>query len=128
MTRSSPAWLWIGFAIALIGVGFKYWQLPQAQAELPGSMLGPGLVAVGVVAMLLRGFGTGRFVRIWLPIATAAPLAVLIRLVVDAVREGAMHDLWPLDIAVAAGLGLAASLIGTAIGSLFLLRSSQRPQ
>lgn len=128
MTRSNPAWLWIGFAIALIGVGFKYWQLPQAQVELPGSMLGPGLVAVGVVAMLLRAFGTGRFVRIWLPIATAASLAVLIRLVVDAVREGAMHDLWPLDIAVAAGLGLAASLIGTAIGSLFLLRSSQRPQ
>lgn len=128
MTRSHPAWLWIGFAIALIGVGFKYWQQPYAQASLPDSMLGPGLIAVGVVAMLLRAFGTGRFVRVWLLIAATVPLAVAIRVILDVSRDTASHNQWLSELAVAAGLGLAASLIGAAIGSLFLLRSSQRPR
>ena len=126
-TRNSPTWRWIGFAIALLGVGFRYWQLPYASINLPGSLLGPGLVAVGVVAMLLRAFGTGRFVKIWLLIAGSVPLAVAIRVIADTARDATSHNLWPFELAIAAGLVLAASLIGTAIGSLFLLRSSQRP-
>ena len=124
MTRYSPAWKWIGFAIALIGAGFKYWQMPDDMIALPDALLGPGLAAVGVVALLLRAFGTGRFFMVWLLIAAAVPLAVLIRFAIDA----APHAAWPTELAIAAGLGLAASLIGVALGSLFLLRSSQRPE
>lgn len=124
MTRYSPAWKWIGFAIALIGVGFEYWQMPGDMIALPDALLGPGLAAVGVVALLLRAFGTGRFFKVWMLIAATVPLTVLIRFVTDAVP----HDAWPTELAIAAGLGLAASLIGVALGSLFLLRSSQRPK
>ncbi len=126
-TRNSPAWRWIGFVIALLGVGFHYWQLPYANVNLPSSLLGPGLVAVGVVAMLLRAFGAGRFARIWLLIGASVPLAVVIRVIADTMHDATSHNLWPFELAIAAGLGLAASLIGTAIGSLFLLRSSRRP-
>ena len=52
MTRSSPAWLLIAFLIAFVGVGFRYWQIPYSQVSLPGSMYGPGLVAVGDQARL----------------------------------------------------------------------------
>ena len=52
MTRDSRAWRWIGFLIALVGVGFPYWQLATEQAGLPRALYGPGLVAVGVIAML----------------------------------------------------------------------------
>ena len=127
MTRSSPTWRWIGFTVALLGVGFKYWQLPYDGIGLPNALYGPGLVAVGVVAMLLRAFGTGRFVALWLWLAASVPLAVAIRIAVDVARDSATHNLWPLELAIAAGLGLAASLLGTALGSLFLLRSSRRP-
>ncbi|GAB2509909.1 hypothetical protein GCM10027084_26410 [Pseudoxanthomonas sangjuensis] len=128
MTRSSPAWQWIGFAIALIGVGFKYWQLPHAQAsQLPGALLGPGLVAVGVVAMLLRAFGTARFRKVWLLAAATVPVAVLVRMLADTQQHAGTHHSGLSELAIAAGLGLAASLLGTAIGSLFLLRSSRRP-
>lgn len=126
-TRNSPAWRWIGFAIALIGVGFTYWQLPYANLELPHALLGPGLVAVGVVAMLMRAFGTGRFMNIWLLVAASVPLAVAVRVIIDTARDATSHNLWPLELLIAASLGLSASLAGTAIGSLFLLRSSKRP-
>ena len=128
MTRDSKAWRWIGFLIALVGVGFPYWQLPPELAGLPRALYGPGLVAVGVIAMLLRAFGTGRFVTLWLLIAFAVPVAVLVRMAWDA-----MHRLPPAgapvaDIVVAGVLGLGASLAGMLIGSLFLLRSSRRPE
>lgn len=128
MTRSSPVWLPVGFVIAVIGVGFKYWQLPAAQAGLPAALWGPGLAAVAVVAMLLRAFGTGRFLNIWLAIAASVPLVVLVRIARDASQDPAVHDAWLRELAIAAGLGLASALVGVAIGSLFLLRSSRRPQ
>ena len=127
MTRSSPAWRWLGFAIAVIGVGFKYWQLPYAHISLPDALYGPGLVAVGVVAMLLRAFGTGRFLGLWLWMAASVPLAVALRVAMDVARDASTHNLWPLELAIAAGLGLGAAFIGCVIGSAFLLRSSRRP-
>ena len=127
MTRSSPAWLLIAFLVALIGVGFRYWQIPYPQVSLPDSLYGPGLVAVGVVAVMARAFGLARFWKVWLVIAASVPLAVLVRVIVETARDPTSHDLWPFEIAVAAGLGLACALAGTLLGSLFLLRSSRRP-
>jgi lipoprotein signal peptidase len=127
MTRSSPAWLLIAFFIAFVGVGFRYWQLPYAQAPLPDSLYGPGLVAIAVVALMARAFGLARFWKVWLLIAAAVPVAVLIRIIVDTTADAASHNLWPLELVIAAALGLACSLAGTLLGSLFLLRSSKRP-
>lgn len=124
MTRSSPVWLPIGFAIALLGVGFKYWQLTEANAALPQALYGPGLAAVGVVALLLRAFGTGRFLRVWLFLALTVPVAVAIRWLLT----GASPEGFGIALTIGLILGLAASLIGTGIGSLLLLRSSRRPE
>ena len=128
MTRDSRAWRWIGFLIALVGVGFPYWQLAPEQAGLPRTLYGPGLVAVGVIAMLLRAFGTGRFLSLWLLIGAAVPVAVLVRIAVDAARGVTGPGAPVADVVVALGLGLAASLLGMLVGSLFLLRSSRRPK
>lgn len=128
MTRDSKAWRWIGFLIALVGIGFPYWQLPPELSGLPRALYGPGLVAVGVIAMLLRAFGTGRFLTLWLLIALAVPAAVLVRLALDAARGVAGPGLAVADVVVGFGLGLGASLAGMLIGSLFLLRSSRRPK
>ncbi|UOV03984.1 hypothetical protein MUU77_01295 [Pseudoxanthomonas sp. F37] len=128
MTRDSRAWRWIGFLIALVGVGFPYWQLAPEQAGLPRALYGPGLVAVGVIAMLLRAFGTGRFLSLWLLIGAAVPVAVLVRIAVDAARGVTGPGAPVADVVVALGLGLAASLLGMLVGSLFLLRSSRRPK
>ncbi|WP_454828187.1 hypothetical protein [Pseudoxanthomonas wuyuanensis] len=127
MTRSSPAWLAIGFAIALVGVGFPYWQLAYPRISLPDSLYGPGLVAVVVVALMLRAFGVARFWKVWLIIAATVPAAVAIRVATDAASDPGSHNLWPFELLIAAALGLAASLTGTLLGSLFLLRSSRRP-
>lgn len=125
MTRNSRIWWLVGFLIALVGVGFPYWQAPSAMTALPGAYYGPGLAAVGVVAMMLRAFGTGRFLPLWLLIAAAAPAAVVVRMLVGDVAGTPVS--WPRELLIASVLGLAASLAGTLIGSLFLLRSSRRP-
>jgi hypothetical protein len=127
MKRSSPAWLLIAFLIAFVGVGFRYWQIAYTELSLPESLYGPGLVAVGVVAMMARAFGLARFWKVWLLLAATVPCVVLVRILVDASAHPGTHDLWPLELAIALGLGLAAALAGTLLGSLFLLRSSKRP-
>lgn len=127
MTRSSPAWLLIGFLIAFVAVGFAHWQLPYDKVSLPNSLYGPGLVAVGLIAMMLRAFGVGRFLAVWLLIASTVPAAVLARVVVDTARDPTSHNLWPLEILIALAVGIACSLIGAALGSLLLMRSSKRP-
>ncbi|HYM85642.1 MAG TPA: hypothetical protein VET30_02790 [Pseudoxanthomonas sp.] len=128
MTRSTPAWLLLAFLIAFVGVGFRYWQMPYSQVSLPNSMYGPGLVAVGVVAMLARAFGLARFWKVWLLIAASVPAAVLVRVIVETGGNATSHNLWPLEILIAICLGLACALLGTALGSLFLMRSSKRPR
>jgi hypothetical protein len=127
MTRDSRIWRWVGFLIAFVGVGFPYWQLAPELAGLPRALYGPGLVAVGAVAMLLRAFGTGRFLPLWLLIAMAVPAAVLVRLGLDALHGVEGPGLAVADVAAGLGLGLATALVGMLIGSLFLLRSSRRP-
>lgn len=127
MTRSSPAWLFIAFLIAMIGVGFPYWQIDYARLALPESLLGPGIVAVGVVAMMARAFGVGRFWKVWLWVAAAVPWAVALRILLEAILSPGRHDLWWLELLIATGVGLVVSLLGTLVGSLLLLRSSKRP-
>ena len=127
MTRSSPAWLLIAFLVAFVGVGFRYWQLPYSQVSLPDSLYGPGLAAVAVVALMARAFGLARFWKVWLLVAAAVPVAVLVRIVVETAADATTHNLWPLEIAIAIALGLGCSLVGTLLGSLLLTRSSRRP-
>ncbi len=127
MTRSSPAWLLIGFFIAFVAVGFAHWQLPYDKVSLPNSLYGPGLVAVGLIAMMLRAFGTGRFLTIWWLIAATVPAAVMARVLLETSRDPTSHNLWPLEILIALAVGLMCALLGTALGSLLLMRSSKRP-
>ncbi|MBA3928559.1 fatty acid desaturase [Pseudoxanthomonas japonensis] len=125
MTRNSRIWWLVGFLIALVGIGFPYWRAPSAMTALPGAFYGPGLAAITVVAMMLRAFGTGRFLPLWLLIAAAAPAAVLLRMLVG--DTAGLPVSWPRELLIASVLGLAASLTGMLIGSLFLLRSRRRP-
>ncbi len=127
MTRSSPAWLLIAFAIALVGVGFGYWQLEYSQLSLPDSLYGPGLAAVFVVALMVRAFGLARFRVAWLLIAVSVPAAVIVRIAFDTIANPTTHNLWPLEILIATGIGLLTAGGGAVLGSLFLRRSSRRP-
>ncbi len=127
MTRSSPAWLLIAFAVAFVGVGFRYWQLGYSQLGLPDALYGPGLAAVFVVALMARAFGLAKFWKAWLLAAAAVPAAVMARIAFDTASDSTLHNPWLFEIAIAAGIGLLVALGGALLGSLFLLRSSRRP-
>ena len=76
-----------------------------------------------------------RMITVWCadwPVVAAGfapdvPAAVMARVVVDTARDSTSHNLWPLEILIALAVGLACSLVGTALGSLLLMRSSKRP-
>ncbi len=127
MTRSSPAWLLIAFAIAFVAVGFRYWQLAYSQVSLPDALYGPGLAAVFVVALMVRAFGLAKFRVAWLLIAAAVPAAVMARIAFETASDSTSHNLWPFEIVIAAGVGLLVALGGALLGSLLLRRSSRRP-
>lgn len=117
----------MAFAIALVGVGFRYWQLASSQISLPDALYGPGLAAVFVVALMARAFGLAKFPVAWLLIAATVPAAVMARIAFDSATDPALHILWPLEIVIAAGVGLVVAVGGALLGSLLLLRSSRRP-
>ncbi len=127
MTRSSPLWLLIAFGLALLGVGFPYWQVPYSQVSLPNTLYGPGLVAVAVIALMVRSFGLARFWNAWLLVASAVPAAVLLRIAAETSVDPTSHNLWPFEVVIAVVTGLVASLPGVLLGSVFLRRSSKRP-
>ena len=56
------------------------------------------------------------------------PVAVLVRIAINAARGVAGPGPAVADVVVGFGLGLGASLVGMLVGSLFLLRSSRRPK
>ena len=56
------------------------------------------------------------------------PVAVLVRIAMNAARGVAGPGPALADVVVGFGLGLGASLVGMLVGSLFLLRSSRRPK
>lgn len=126
MTRNSRIWWLVGFLIALVGVGFPYWRAPAIMMALPGAFYGPGLAELVVVAMMLRAFGTGRFVPLSLLVAAAAPTAVILRMLMG--DNAGVPVSWPRELLIASALGFAASVTGTLVGSAFLLRSSRRPK
>jgi len=119
--------LLIAFVIAFVGVGFSYWQLGYSQVSLPDALYGPGLVAVFVVALMVRAFGLAKFWVAWMLIAATVPAAVMARIAFETASDPTSHNLWPFEVVIAAGVGLLAALGGALLGSLFLLRSSRRP-
>lgn len=119
MKRRNSIWLFLAFVSCVLGVGVPYW-LPDYHAiNLPDSLMGPGLIMVGLAACLLY---TSRATRWWkgtLTVAASVPAVVLIRVLVDCFEDPTAHNLWPLEMIIALGLGLSSALVGGIVGIVF---------
>jgi cytochrome c oxidase assembly factor CtaG len=78
----------------------------------------PGLLVVGVAAMILRSLGMVRFWRGAFIMGLAVPAAVMVRVIVEVARDSTSHNLWPLEIVIAWVVGSACALAGVMLGSV----------
>lgn len=111
-------WLTAAFVAGFLTVGYSYWQIPYAKISLPDTLYGPGLLGVGVLAFAARAIGKARILTVILVVDAAVPAAVLSRVAVDTANDSTSHNLWPLELIIAAAVGMAVSFAGALLGSL----------
>jgi len=111
-------WLAAAFVVGFFSVGFPYWQVTYAKVSLPDTLYGAGLLVVAVLAAAARAFGKARLVAVILVVGAAVPAAVLTRVGVETAKDPTSHNLWPLELIIAAVIGIACSSAGALVGSL----------
>lgn len=115
-------WLASGFVAALLLIGVPYWNVPYAQANLPDSLVGPGLFVLAAVAVLLALAGIARPRVLLATMALCPATAVALRVAAEVAADPASHNLWPIEIAIALVLGAIAvlpALIAGLVARLF---------
>ena len=121
MSRADSIWLGSAFVAGLFAVGIPYWQVSYSNLSLPDTLISPGLLVVVVAATIVRAVGKCRFVPTLLSASAAVPCAVMARVVIDTLRDSTSHNLWPLELIIAVGIGLLASSGGALVGSILAL-------
>lgn len=104
---------------AFLVCGLLLWPIPYSQVSLPGNPSSGLLLllggAVGFVAAFLIRPG---FAAPWLAVPMGFALAVLARVGVETARDPTSHNLWPFEVVILGGVGLAAGLIGVTLARL----------
>jgi hypothetical protein len=111
-------WLAAAFVVGFFAVGFPYWQVPYSKVSLPDALYGAGLLAICILASAARAFGKARVVFLVFAVGAAVPAAVLARVVVEATKDPTSHNLWPIELIIAAVVGIVCSSAGALLGSL----------
>jgi hypothetical protein len=111
------------FLLVFLVVGFPYWQISYSRLSLPSSLYGWSLMVVFVVAAVLRMTFRTSFVQAFGAAGLAVPAAVAARVVADIFQDSTSHNLWPIEIIIASGIGFSVALAGACLGGLvvFLL-------
>lgn len=117
MTRPSTRSVAAAFLVSFLAVGLPYWAVPYSRANLPNTLMTPGLIVVGVTALLLRSLRIASLKRSALVIGSSVPGAVMARVVVEALRDPTSHNLWPFELVIALFLGLPLAFVGGMVGA-----------
>ena len=118
--------LLLALVLPIIAVGVPYWQAPYASLQLPGALLWWPVVLVffGAVASRLAGAG---FLASWLVAGAPLAIVVMVRVMRDTGADPTSHNLWPLELMIAAALGWGSALLG-ALAAHFSLRARTDPE
>ena len=83
---------------------------------MPGNPVASVWLLFGALAGILAGQLLRQ--RIWVPVLAVTAgfvLAVLGRVEIETARDPTSHNLWPFEVIIAGGIGLAAALIGVGL-------------
>ena len=114
--RTSP--LWAGFAAGLLLTGIPFWRLPYTAdfwGDLPFQL---GFVGLAAATAVLAASGAARLWPTFWAMLAAFPAAVAIRVAVEVAEDPTDHNLWPIELVLAAIFSLIAILPGLLVGAL----------
>jgi len=100
----------------LLACGLPLWPIPYREVSMPGNPAASVWLLLGALAGILAG----HLIRqsIWVPVLAVTAgfvLAVLGRVEIETARDPTSHNLWPFEVIIAGGVGLAAALIGVGL-------------
>lgn len=108
-------WL-VWFSAALLAAGIPWWTAPYNGFTLSHPLAILGCLTFVVIAAWVAGWTTLGLRRGGLVVGGAVPAAVMVRVVVDTMKDPTSHNLWPFEVVFAAlfgfGLAYAAGLLG----------------
>jgi uncharacterized membrane protein YfcA len=103
----------------LLACGLPLWPIPYRQVSMPGNPAASVWLLLGALAGLLAGYLLRQRLRIPVLAVTAGfVLAVLGRVTVETTRDPTSHNLWPFEVIIAGGIGLAGALVGVGMARL----------
>jgi hypothetical protein len=80
-------WLSTAFVTCFLAVGLPYWNIPYSLITLPDALARPGLLALGIAALILCFWTVARFWTGTFVVAASVPSAVFSRVVADGFRD-----------------------------------------
>ena len=86
-------WWQPGFAAAFFAVGVPYSQIPYNRLNLPDAVLGAGLLVLVAAAALVRVYSVRHFFRVVVVMGSSVPAVVIVRVLVDGLRDSMSHNL-----------------------------------
>lgn len=106
--------LGLAFLAGFLAVGLDYWRIPYAALSLPSAIPDSGLAVVAIAAALSRAVGDASVAdhghrRRFGPGRDRGAI------IHDVARDATTHNLWPLEIVLAAGPGCLAALAGAIV-------------
>lgn len=116
MQLSASRALAIAFVLTFLAVGIPFWSIPYSKANVPDGLYGFGLVVAFAAAAALCASSKTTFRRAWLVVGLAVPAVLMARVIVEGILDPTRHNLWPLALMIAAGLGLIVSCAGAVVG------------
>ena len=118
----------VAFGVSLAAVGIPYWTIPYRDVSLPDTLLGPALLTVVAAGAAVRALQAASSRKAIAVIGAVPPAAVLLRVMVECAIDPTAHNLWPFELAIAAGIGFACAAAGAAIGVLLARVLSPKSQ
>lgn len=114
---SSLPWASVACSVGgCVAMGLSYWSLPYNRVNLPNGLFTPGLVLLAISAIALQFHAPRRWLSTF-PILAMAPVGtILVRVVLDGMRDASTHNLLPFEIILAGIVGGLSVAIGMGIG------------
>lgn len=130
MQRIRPWWLALATLASFLAIGIPYWRIPYHDLNLPDALMTPWLLLAMALALLLC---FTRAAPSWLAASMTAVAVVavaIVRINIDTAHDPTSHNLWPLELFIALGVGVAAALPVALIGGIAraLLPDSRDPR
>jgi hypothetical protein len=103
-------------ALCALAVSATYHSAFRQGVNLPEALYGFGLVVVAAAALLARWRLGLSFFAAFSAALAGAPVAVILKVLIDVIRDPTSHNLWPIEVVIAMGVGLVPAALGALAG------------